>query len=56
MSVSVWRARAWFWLVEVPATIVTVYTWIWAIAGNLLFIGVLVLMALWFGFGIRWGW
>jgi hypothetical protein len=50
------RARLWFWLVDVPAFIVTAWTWIWAIAGNLLFIAVLVSVFLYFGFGIRWGW
>ncbi len=48
--------RVWYWLIDVPAHIVNVWTLVWAVLGNLLFMAVLLMLLLWFGFGIRWGW
>ena len=59
-----WNRRPEFWLITVPLRIVSALLWwssvfwtaIWTIAASTLPLMVLAMLALWYGFGIRWGW
>lgn len=52
--------RVWYWLIEIPATIVTVwwvlYRLFLIVFGLFCFFGILTALVLYWGFGIRWGW
>ena len=52
--------RVWYWLVELPAAIVTVwiavYRWFLVLSSIALFGMIVIVLGLYWGAGIRWGW